>query len=160
MTRREQCAFAMLGVSPDDDAATIRRAWRHLVRCYHPDSVRGDKQAANARLAALNAAYDVVLGVQADDARQKPGSRTGRRRQRSQSAAEPSGRPSMDANEEPSRGATAVFPTIARAEPKSIGSVTAPAGYQLSASSALAATRFEAAKAIFRGTARRYRRYA
>lgn len=63
-------AFDLLGVKPTDDAATIRAAWRALVRSYHPDRIQGDKAAANARLAELNAAYDAVMaaGVPAQNA--------------------------------------------------------------------------------------------
>ncbi|MEM7670708.1 MAG: J domain-containing protein [Pseudomonadota bacterium] len=53
-------AFRLLGVSPDADAVTIRKAWRALVREYHPDQFRGDKEAANRRLAEINAAFDVA----------------------------------------------------------------------------------------------------
>ncbi len=60
MTPEMAQAFKDLGVDPDADATTIRKAWRALVRTYHPDQVRGDKVAANARLARLNAAYDLV----------------------------------------------------------------------------------------------------
>lgn len=57
-------AFRLLGVSPDADRATIRKAWRALVRTYHPDQARGDKVAANRRLAELNAAFDLVIAHQ------------------------------------------------------------------------------------------------
>lgn len=52
-------AFRLLGVPPDADAATIRTAWRALVRRYHPDQIRDDRAAADRRLADLNAAYDM-----------------------------------------------------------------------------------------------------
>jgi len=60
LTKEQTTAFRLLGVKPGDDPATIRRAWRDLVRTYHPDSYRGDKAAAGARLAELNAAFDVI----------------------------------------------------------------------------------------------------
>lgn len=60
-------AFRLLGVSPDADRATIRAAWKRLVRSYHPDQFRGDTAAANARLAELNAAFDLVSGWSAED---------------------------------------------------------------------------------------------
>lgn len=53
--------YEVLGVKPTDDFATVRRAWRTLVRTYHPDAFEGDKAAANEFLARLNAAYDAVL---------------------------------------------------------------------------------------------------
>lgn len=61
LSREQKQAFVRLGVVPGDDPATIRSAWRRLVRSYHPDQVRGDKAAANARLAELNAAFDIVI---------------------------------------------------------------------------------------------------
>lgn len=53
-------AYKILGVSPSDSDAQIRKAWLRLVRTYHPDAYRGDPNTANARLAEINAAYDVV----------------------------------------------------------------------------------------------------
>lgn len=65
-------AFESLGVSPDADAATIRKAWRALVRAYHPDQVRGDKIEANRRLAELNAAFDLVSAWEPADVQPAP----------------------------------------------------------------------------------------
>ena len=48
----------LLGVKPNDNFKTIQRAWRALVWIYHPDQIQGDKTAANAKLADLNAAYE------------------------------------------------------------------------------------------------------
>ena len=56
----KQQAFDLLGAQPSDDAATIRKAWRAMVRTYHPDSFAGDKAVANAKLAELNAAFDTL----------------------------------------------------------------------------------------------------
>lgn len=53
-------AFELLGVAPDADDATIRKAWRALVRTYHPDMAKEDPAGANRRLAEINAAFDVV----------------------------------------------------------------------------------------------------
>mgnify|MGYP001555350833 CR=1 FL=1 len=53
-------AFDILGISPDSDDATIRTAWRALVRTYHPDMAKSDPVAANKRLAEINAAHDAV----------------------------------------------------------------------------------------------------
>jgi len=55
-----QAAFDLLGVSPDSDPATVKKAWHVLVRSYHPDMANTDPQAANRRLAEINAAYDAV----------------------------------------------------------------------------------------------------
>lgn len=60
LTPELQAAFKSLGVSPGDDHACIRSAWRAMVRRYHPDRIKGDKAAANRLLAELNAAYDAV----------------------------------------------------------------------------------------------------
>lgn len=54
------CPWTLLGVSPEDDAATIRSAWRALVRSYHPDLAKSDRVAANRKLAEINAAFDAI----------------------------------------------------------------------------------------------------
>lgn len=69
LTAEQKTAFDLLGVSPTDSPADIRKAWRALVRTYHPDQYRGDKAGANARLAELNAAYDVVEAFRPEDAK-------------------------------------------------------------------------------------------
>ncbi|WP_424976335.1 J domain-containing protein [Dinoroseobacter sp. S124A] len=53
-------AFALLGLAPTTDVAVIRKAWRKLVRIHHPDQAEGCKETANARLAEINAAFDLV----------------------------------------------------------------------------------------------------
>ena len=55
-----QAAFDLLGVSPDSDPDTVKRAWRALVRSNHPDMGQQDPEAANRRLAEINAAFDAV----------------------------------------------------------------------------------------------------
>lgn len=50
----------VLGVSPLDEPDEIRKAWRALVRSYHPDMARTDREAANQRLAEINAAFDAI----------------------------------------------------------------------------------------------------
>jgi len=60
-------AFRDLGVEPDADRATIRKAWKAMVRAYHPDQVGTDKAEANRRLADLNAAFDLVSAWSAQD---------------------------------------------------------------------------------------------
>jgi hypothetical protein len=52
-------AYDTLGVSPCDDFATIRRAWRGHVRALHPDRCAEPADAA-ARLATINDAYDAL----------------------------------------------------------------------------------------------------
>ncbi len=51
-------AFQILGVSPRDDFATVRRAWIRLVKENHPDVVGGDLDALTAKLTRINDAYD------------------------------------------------------------------------------------------------------
>ena len=53
-------AYDILGVTPRDDFATIRKAWRALARAYHPDVAGGCPDAAQARFAEINAAYDLM----------------------------------------------------------------------------------------------------
>lgn len=68
MSETELCrAINLLGVDWMADDATIRKAWRALVRSYHPDLARRDRDAANRRLAEINAAYDVVTACTASE---------------------------------------------------------------------------------------------
>ncbi|SMX40275.1 J domain-containing protein [Maliponia aquimaris] len=53
-----QSAFDILGVTPSDDFATIRRTWIRLVKENHPDVVGGDIEELTRKLARLNDAYD------------------------------------------------------------------------------------------------------
>ncbi len=62
-------SYALLGVSPQDDAATVKAAWRRLVRNYHPDQVKTDLDEANKRLAEINAAFDAVRAAEKRDAK-------------------------------------------------------------------------------------------
>jgi len=64
-------AFARLGIAPTDDQKEIRRAWRSLVRAYHPDLARENRSAANEKLAEINEAFDAVMLVVADMQREK-----------------------------------------------------------------------------------------
>lgn len=59
MTRiAPQQAYAVLGVTPEDDFATIRKAWVRLVKANHPDALGGDIETATRRLSRINDAYD------------------------------------------------------------------------------------------------------
>ncbi len=51
--------YALLGVERGADAATLKRAWRRLAMLHHPDRNPDDPDAVG-RLAAINAAYDVL----------------------------------------------------------------------------------------------------
>ena len=53
-------AYKVLGVSPKDDFAAIKAAWRDLVKANHPDVVGGDPARATARLREINDAYDAL----------------------------------------------------------------------------------------------------
>lgn len=72
--RREVCAMTTdrhrpdvrdacrtLGVSPSDELATIRAAWRDLVRSHHPDRGARSKENATAKLAVINDAWDTLF---------------------------------------------------------------------------------------------------
>jgi len=56
--------YEALGISPDADAAAIKRAYRMAARESHPDKVGSAEPnalaAANARLAEINAAYSTL----------------------------------------------------------------------------------------------------
>lgn len=56
----QKAAFDLLGLPITADEPTIRKAWRKLVRTYHPDHARDDPDAANKRLADINAAFDLL----------------------------------------------------------------------------------------------------
>lgn len=64
LQRHEQDAFDLLGIKPGSDAATVRKAWRALVRTYHPDLAKSDPKAANTRLAEINAAFDLLTKLE------------------------------------------------------------------------------------------------
>lgn len=53
-------ALRILGVSPNDDPDTIRKAWRALVRTYRPDTARRDPLIASKKLADINLAFEAV----------------------------------------------------------------------------------------------------
>lgn len=50
--------YSTMGVSPDADAATIKKAYRRLARKYHPDV--SDESDAEARFKDLGEAYEVL----------------------------------------------------------------------------------------------------
>ncbi len=64
--RGEADPYAVLGVSPSDDEATIRAAFRKLLREHHPDAVMAQGlppefvEVANRKMAAINAAWDDI----------------------------------------------------------------------------------------------------
>ncbi|MBT9258720.1 MAG: molecular chaperone DnaJ [Clostridiales bacterium] len=51
--------YEILGVPPDADAETIKKAYRRLARQYHPDARPGDPEA-EARFKEINEAYQVL----------------------------------------------------------------------------------------------------
>lgn len=55
-----QHAFDLLGVSPSDDFATIKAAWKKLVKQHHPDVAGTDPERAARTLAKINDAYDAL----------------------------------------------------------------------------------------------------
>jgi DnaJ like chaperone protein len=61
----EDDPYTVLGVSPHASEEDIKRAWRRLVRVYHPDAVMasgrsGDLAHAQQKVAAINAAYEAI----------------------------------------------------------------------------------------------------
>ncbi len=59
-------AYKLLGVRPDDEMATIKKAYRKLVREYHPDIIKsqGKSEAyikeATAKTQEINQAYEMI----------------------------------------------------------------------------------------------------
>lgn len=66
----EMRALDMLGLEPDADFETIRKAWRNRAKEVHPDVRPGDAEAARA-FQALQLAYEVLR--QAEERRQWKG---------------------------------------------------------------------------------------
>ncbi len=60
-------ALRILGVSPNDDAETIRKAWRALLRSYRPDIARRDPLTASKKLADINLAFKAVCACGSGD---------------------------------------------------------------------------------------------
>jgi curved DNA-binding protein CbpA len=81
--------YATLRVSPDADAAALRRAYRQLMRSTHPD-VNGATDAAD-RSSAINAAYACLRDPSARAA--YDGQRRAAQRRRRAAATAPSPRP-------------------------------------------------------------------
>lgn len=60
---REDC-YRVLGVPVDASSSEIKRAYRDLVRVWHPDRFEDDsrlREKANEMLKAINAAYDTAM---------------------------------------------------------------------------------------------------
>ena len=56
--------YEVLGVRPDDDEETIKKAYRTLVKKYHPDRYANSPLAeeASEKLKEINLAYDIITG--------------------------------------------------------------------------------------------------
>ena len=54
--------FKILGVSPDADELTIKRAYRRLAKTYHPDLNEDDSQAEK-RFKQVQWAYESIMGT-------------------------------------------------------------------------------------------------
>ncbi|MCD6075003.1 MAG: djlA [Rhodospirillales bacterium] len=64
-TPAEDDPYTVLGVSPHASEQDVKRAWRRLVRVYHPDAVMasgrsGDLAHAQQKVAAINNAYETI----------------------------------------------------------------------------------------------------
>jgi DnaJ-class molecular chaperone len=55
--------YKILGVSRDDDAEALKRAYKELAKQYHPDRNPGNKQAED-RFKEVNNAYDILSDPQ------------------------------------------------------------------------------------------------
>nr|WP_245585337.1 TerB family tellurite resistance protein [Pleomorphomonas koreensis] len=61
-----RCPYAVLGLAPGADDATVKKAWRRLVSEHHPDRVQARGlpadfvRVATERVAAINAAYSAI----------------------------------------------------------------------------------------------------
>jgi DnaJ like chaperone protein len=61
-------AWAVLGVPPGSDAATLKAAYHDLVKRYHPDRALAEGvpnefiRVSERRMASINAAYDLLTG--------------------------------------------------------------------------------------------------
>ncbi|WP_152183648.1 DnaJ domain-containing protein [Sulfurimonas indica] len=59
-------AYKLLGVSPNDDMATIKKAYRKLVRQYHPDIIKSQGKSesyieeATQKTQEINQAYEMI----------------------------------------------------------------------------------------------------
>ncbi|MBN2815726.1 MAG: DnaJ domain-containing protein [Campylobacterales bacterium] len=59
-------AYKLLGVSADDDMATIKKAYRNLIKEYHPDIIKSQgkseayMQEATAKTQEINQAYEMI----------------------------------------------------------------------------------------------------
>ncbi|MCL4249471.1 MAG: J domain-containing protein [Anaerolineae bacterium] len=56
--------YLLLGVAPDDDRETIKRAYRLLARRYHPDL--NPSPEAHEQMQRINQAYQAILGTKQD----------------------------------------------------------------------------------------------
>jgi len=56
--------FVVLGVTPEDDRETIKRAYRLLARRYHPDL--NDSPESHEQMQRVNEAYQAILGARQD----------------------------------------------------------------------------------------------
>ncbi|TGZ80204.1 DnaJ and TPR domain protein [Ascodesmis nigricans] len=59
---KEKDYYKVLGVSRDADDRTIKRAYRNLVKQYHPDKYRGElnEEEVQSKMSAINEAWEVL----------------------------------------------------------------------------------------------------
>lgn len=64
--------YKVLGVSPDADEETIKKAYRALVKKYHPDRYMNTpmQDMATEKLKEINEAYDMITNKKTADAQQ------------------------------------------------------------------------------------------
>jgi DnaJ like chaperone protein len=65
-------AYALLGVSPNDSLETVKKAYRKLVRAYHPDIIKAQGRDENyikeatEKTQEINAAYEMIKKARAE----------------------------------------------------------------------------------------------
>ena len=71
--------YAVLGVSPSASDDEIKRAYRELVKKYHPDHYADNPLAdlAEAKMKEVNEAYDTIVKLRTQGGYQAAGSQTG-----------------------------------------------------------------------------------
>lgn len=90
--------YAILGILPSADEATIKAVYRALAKKWHPDTFKGDKRQAEEKLKEINEAYSVLSDPKSrkayDDQRKAS---SGQQREREYEEPDQSGRESFEA---------------------------------------------------------------
>jgi hypothetical protein len=101
-----RAAFALLGVPPQASTATIREAYRDLIKVWHPDRFAGDARLqakATERTRDLNQAYEVATAYAAAGGGPLPDTQAPQAQPRAASAEAPTATAAYEAPETPLR---------------------------------------------------------